>query len=295
MIKKLMLLILITVFALTACDSDSPEEIELLSFNADEFPRLDGSTATIPLSEAAAAVLMGIDRSEASDFINFSGTDRSFMNLLEDRADLLIVYTPSEATRRDTRIGNLNKQPIGSDALVFIVNAANPVENLTIEQIRAIYSGEITNWNELGGHDAPIIPFQRNTTAGSHALMESLVMYDTDFIIPPLNQVIGGMGAMMTAVAEFDSGEHAIGYHVFFYVAEMMQNPNIRMLSVNGVSPSQETISSREYSLTNHFYAVIRPDEAEDSPARRMQLWLQSPEGQALIYMEGYAPLNTPR
>jgi len=288
---KKMILLLIFIFA--ACSGEAPEPEDLLYLTAEDFPRIDGSTATIPLAEAAAAVLMSIDRSEAAAFVDFSGTDRAFRSLAGGSADLLIVYEPSELTRENLihDIANMKMAPIGKDALVFIVNAENPVESLTKDQLRAIYTGEITNWSQVGGEDAPITAFQRNVTAGSHALMVGLLMQDTPLAEAPQHYQIGGMGEMLTSVAEFDSGRYAIGYHVFYYVSAMMNNPNVRMLKVDGAAPSQATISSGEYPLTNYFYAVIRADEPEDSAAYRMFRWLQSAEGQALVYREGYAML----
>ena len=293
-IKKYIFLPIITaalLFSLTACSAAPEAGLEgLLSFTEADFPRIDGSTATIPLGEAAAAVLMGIDRADAGRFAVFSGTDRSFRNLVEGTVDLLIVYEPAEETLRE--IGGtegLNMAPIGYDGLVFIVNAANPVDSLSVDQVRDIYTGVITNWSEVGGEDAAIAPFQRNHTAGSHALMMSLLMKDTPLMTPIQTYIFGGMGSLLSSVAEFDSGRHAIGYNVFFYVAEMMRNPNVKILRINDVAPSRQSISSGEYPLRNPFYAVIRADEPEGSPAYKIFRWLQSPEGQALIYLEGYA------
>jgi phosphate transport system substrate-binding protein len=186
-------------------------------------------------------------------------------------------------------------RPIGSDGLVFIVNAANPVNNLTVEQVRDIYSGVVTNWNQVGGPNEPIAAFQRNVTAGSHALLMSLLMKDTELMVPPQNFIYAGMGGMVGAVAQFDGGQFAIGYNVFYYVTEMVKDPNVKVLSINGVAPTQETIGNGEYPLTNNFYAVIRPDEPQNSPAYKIFDWLQSPEGQALIHLEGYAAINPPR
>ncbi|MCL2436541.1 MAG: substrate-binding domain-containing protein [Clostridiales bacterium] len=288
-LKRSLVFIVVTALFLMGCASTD----EHLTFTESTFPRVDGSTANIPLGEAAAAVLMGIDRADAARFANFNGTDRSFRNLVDGNADVLIVYEPSEETVRTLGgLDGLNMAPIGYDGLVFIVNASNPVDSLTVEQVRDIYAGVITNWNEVGGPDAPIAPFQRNETAGSHALMVSLLMQDTPLMPPKQIYMFGGMGEMLTAVAEFDGGQYSIGYHVFYYVAEMIQNPNVKILRINDVMPTQETIGSGEYPLTNPFYAVIRADEPTGSPAYQMFRWLQSPEGQALIHLEGYAAIG---
>jgi ABC-type phosphate transport system substrate-binding protein len=213
--------------------------------------------------------------------------------LLDGRADLLIVYGPAPDTRLNRPgINHLDLVPIGSDALVFIVNADNPIDDLTVEQVRDIYAGRITNWAELGGPSEPIAAFQRNPTAGSHALLLSLLMQGAPLMIPPQHYVYAGMGGMLGAVAEFDGGRFAIGYNVFYYVTEMMRNPHVKVLRINGVAPSQETIGSGAYPLSNHFYAVVRPDEPKDSPAYLIRNWLLGPEGQALIDREGYAAIK---
>ncbi|MCL2416010.1 MAG: substrate-binding domain-containing protein [Defluviitaleaceae bacterium] len=299
--KKVLLVFLLALalLVLSSCDNASTTQ-DLLTLTPDEFPRIDGSTATIPLGEATAAILTDMERSQASRFANFSGTDNSFWNIIGLEADLLIVYEPSEQTVNSINMGvitidDLNMQPIGRDGLVFIVNASNPIDNLTTNQIRDIYAGLITNWNEIGGADAPIEPFQRNLTAGSHALMISLLMQDTPLVAPPQHLMFSGMGGLLAAVAEFDSGQYAIGYNVFYYVTEMMNNPDVKVLSVDGVAPTRETIANGEYPLTNYFYAVIRDNERTDSAAYKVFEWLQSPEGQALINAEGYAAINPPR
>jgi ABC-type phosphate transport system substrate-binding protein len=280
------------ILLFSGCAFRYKESDASLSFTEEDFPRLDGSTATIPLAEAAAAVLMGIDREDTARFVNFYGTDRSFRNLIERQVDLLIVYEPSfYAVGLIGDMDKLHMAPIGKDGLVFSVNIENPVENLTIQQVRDIFAGRIKNWNEVGGYDAPIIPLQRNVTAGSHTMMLSLLMEGIPFMPPRQDFVFGSMESMLEAVGDNISGVNAIGYHVFFYVSEMNRNPNVRIISIDGVTPTQRTISTGEYPLTNYFCAVIRADEPQSSSAYRMFHWLQGEQAQRIIYSEGYAPI----
>lgn len=269
-------------------DSDTEN---FLTLTESEYPRIDGSTATIPLGEAAAAVLMDKDRADCAVYADFTGTDSAHHRLANGQVDLLMVYEASKDTRQSIQHAEFQKAEIGSDALVFLVNIRNTVDNLTVEQIRDIYAGKITNWNEVGGDDAPIAAFQRNATAGSQALMESLVMYGTPMMNPQENFLLDSMGGLVTAVSSFDSGKYALGYNVFYYVTEMRKDPNIKIISVNGVEPGAGTISNGEYPLTHDFYAMIRSDEPDSSPASRVFHWLQGSEGQALIKQEGYVNL----
>ncbi|MDR1692959.1 MAG: phosphate ABC transporter substrate-binding protein, partial [Oscillospiraceae bacterium] len=84
------------------------------------------------------------------------------------------------------------------------------------------------------------------------------------------------------------NGGGAIGYNVFYYVSRMKSDPNIKILSVDGVEPTNETIRSGEYPFVNDFYAAIRASEPQGSPARVLYDWLQGEEGQTLVEAAGY-------
>jgi ABC-type phosphate transport system substrate-binding protein len=256
-------------------------------WTSENFPRLDGSTATIPLCEAVMAALLGIPRSAAT--AQFSGTSRSIMALSQNEADVLLVYRPPEQVMEEYG-KQTDYAAVGRDALVFLKNAKNPVQSLTTEQIRGIYTGKITDWSELGGDPGEIIAYQRNETSGSQALMLSLVMGYTKMAPPPANLVATGMEGLVTAVASYDNGERAIGYNVYYYVSRMKDDPNVGLLSVDGVSPTDETIASGEYPFVNDFYVMIHRRSPPDSPARRLYEWMQSAEARELIKSQGYIP-----
>lgn len=256
----------------------------------EDFPRLDGSTATIPLAEALAAAFLGIDRADASRYAEFSGTSGAFTALMYGgTADLLLAYEPPAETLREAT-EQTEMTAIGRDALVFLVNASNPVESLTSEQIKKIYAGEITNWKDVGGEDMEIVPFQRNYSSGSQTLMTKLVMGETPMAEPPSDYVIGEMGGLVDTIASYDNGRAAIGYNVYYYVSRMKLDENVKLLPVDGVSPSNDTIGRGEYPFVNDFFAVIRRDEPEDSPARLVYDWMRGEQGRLLLEREGYIP-----
>ena len=266
-----------------------------LKLSESEFPRLDGSTATIPLGEALSAIIMGKDRAECKEYAEFSGTNEAYKNLVDGNADLLLVYEMPDDSKKyiSTNYSKLETAPIGRDGLVFIINSNNSVENLTAQQIIDIYSGEITNWNEVGGEDAPIDAYQRNENSGSQTLMKKLVMKELPLMEPRENFIVWGMDDIITSVADYDNGHFAIGYNMYYYVEEMMKNPNIKALSVDGVYPGNDTIASGEYPFVNDFYAVIREQAPEkNSPEYLLYLWLQTNEGQRLISSQGYVALR---
>ena len=154
----------------TATTEPSTEDSELFTFTRENFPRMDGSTALVPLGEAIASVLLGEPRDAVTDLISFNRTTQSYRNLMWNDCDMLIAAEPAESVVQEMAQENFQYEmtPIATDALIFVVNARNPVNSLTTEQLRKIYSGEITNWKEVGGNDEDIIAFQRNADAGSY-------------------------------------------------------------------------------------------------------------------------------
>ena len=121
---------------------------EVFKFTEENMPRIDGSTANIPLISAVRSVLLGEPR---EDDISVSGTDNAYVKLIEGKADILLVYAPAQSSldyAREKKV-ELEMAPIGRDALVFLVNKKNPVDSLTRQEIVDIYSGKTTNWKDV--------------------------------------------------------------------------------------------------------------------------------------------------
>ena len=264
-------------------------------FTRENFPRMDGSTACIPLAEAVASVLLGESREQAADLVHFNRTTQSFRNLKDGLCDILIVGQPKASVFDEMKEAGFEYEieTLARDGLVFVVNEDNPVNSLTTEQIRKIYTGEITNWKEVGGNDAEIIPIQRNEGAGSQALMIKLIMGDTPLMEAPKDYVSGSMGDLMTAVKSYDGSANAIGYSVYYYAHDMEMAKGLKLLAVDGVEPSRETIASKEYPHLNDIYCVIPASAPADSPNRILYEWLCTADGQALIADEGYVAAGT--
>jgi phosphate transport system substrate-binding protein len=254
---------------------------------------MDGSTSTIPLGQAVASVLLGEPRDKVADLAKFNKTTESFRNLMSGESDVLIVAEPNATMFDDMKKANftVDMTPIANDALVFMVNADNPVTNLTTAQVQKIYTGEITNWKQVGGKDQKIEAFQRNADSGSQALMVKLVMKSLKMAEPPQGYSIGEMEGLISAVKSFDGSANALGYTVYYYADDMKMAQGLKLLSIDGVKPIDETIASKTYPFLNPYYAVISAKAAKDSPARVLYTWLQSPEGQHLIKTEGYVPV----
>ena len=274
----------------TAAPVPETDPASLFRFTRENFPRLDGSTACLPLGEAICSVLLGESREQVQDLVKFNRTTQSFRNLMGGECDLLISGEPNAAVYDEMKEQGFEADiaTFARDGLVFLVNENNPVDNLTTEQLRGIYSGKITNWKEVGGEDAPIIPIQRNEGAGSQALMKKLVMKDLPLMDAPEEYVPGSMGELMSVVKSYDASANAIGYSVYYYAHDMEMAKGLKLLKVDGVEPNRDTIRDQTYPHLNAYYCVIAHSVPEDSPIRILYNWIMSEDGQRLVAREGY-------
>ncbi len=259
----------------------------------ENFPRMDGSTSLAPLGTAVASKVLGESEEEVADLVSFNRTTQSYRNMMWGECDFILASEPNAVIFDEAKESGFefDMEPISTEALVFVVNAENPVDNLTTDQIRGIYSGEITNWKEVGGEDRPIQAFQRNSGSGSQALMEKLVMQDLSMAEAPADYLIGSMGELMTAVRSYDNSADAIGYSVYYYANDMRMAEGLKIISIDGVMPEDSTIRKGEYPHTNAYYCVINHAEPEDSPARQLYDWMVSVPGQRLVSSLGYVSI----
>lgn len=287
--RKFFVWILALAFLALSAMAETPR------FTPEEYPRVDGSTATLPLSYALMSASTGVSPEEAKQAIQHSKTTEAFYELVDGRRDLLLVYAPSQDAY-DYAADNgveLEIEPIGLDALVFLINDGNPITSLTHQQILDIYTGKTTNWKDVGGNDLDIVAYQRVENSGSQVMMRAQVMQGTQMADAPTELRPGLMDELVNEIASYRNTENAIGYSVYYYVHNMYIQDSIKLLEINGVAPSNETIASGEYPYGQEFYAVIRKDAPENAPERLLFQWLVTPEGQALVESAGYVPVGT--
>lgn len=288
--KRILSLLLAAVLILGATYFPSVHADEAFRFTRENFPILDGSTSLVPLGQGIASVLLGESREEVSGLINFNRTTQSFRNLREGLCDIVIAAEPKAEVFDEMAHAAFPylMETIAKEALVFVVNADNPVNSLTSEQLQGIYSGEITNWKEVGGEDLPIVAYQRIENSGSQVMVEAQVMRGTPMMEAPKEFRPAEMGELIDVIASYRNTADSIGYSVYYYVHNMYMQEGIKLLKIDGVEPTNASIADGSYPWRQPFYAVIRADEPADSPARRLYDWLTTDEGRALIEEAGY-------
>ena len=266
---------------------------------------MDGATALYPVYSAFVQAVYPHGKYDVYDFkyneddghgqVTCTGTIEAYERLIAGKTDIIFCAAPSQdQLDRAAEAGmELHLTPIGREAFVFFVNSDNPVTGLTVEEIQGIYTGEITNWKELGGKNQKIRPYQRAENSGSQSALLRL-MAGLPLLEPEKEDRIGGMGGIITEVASYRNHKNAIGFSFRFYSTEMVENDQIRLLALNGVEPTKETIRSGEYPISSNFYAVTAspigtpaPEETNED-LRKLIDWILSDQGQQLIEQTGY-------
>ena len=262
--------------------------------DVDEMRMIDGSTATIPITAELLRQFYDYtdDQVNQSGYVHHSTTHSAYENLIDRNydVDLIFVTPPSDEEKQYAKDKNveLDIVPVAKDGFVFITHKDNPVDTLTVAQIQDIYSGKITNWKDVGGNDAEIKAYQREPNSGSQTAMEQMVMQGKEMLSPIEAKVVVGMGMLVDGIAEYENGPVSIGYTYYYYINNLYKNDNIKVIKIDGIEPSNENLISGSYPFSTNYYAVMRKDETEDSPARKLRDYLLTPEGQNLIAMAGY-------
>lgn len=258
----------------------------------EELPILDGATANEPYYEGVVAQMCGVDNETAKANILCSTTGGAFENLINGTADMIFVSYPSDDQVNAAAEAGVEFEyhHILTGGFVFFVSVDNPVDSLTLEQIRGIYRGEITNWKEVGGNDEPIVAFQREEGSGSQNGLYRYILPKDEVMQAPEKYYFDDMSSIVYAFgnAEYDNADNAIGYSYYYYVANMECNDKIKLIKIDGVAPSNETIGQGTYPFCNPTLAVVRKGTDPNSKVYAIIDWIMSDEGAQLAEELGY-------
>lgn len=247
-----------------------------------DLPVVDGAAALYPVFSAFVDSLYPEDSVSfenggfsAESKLRYSNTRGAYKSVVDGTADVVFCAKPSKEQSDYAKEKGVELEfvPVSYEAFVFIVNKNNPVDNLTTEQVRDIYSGKITNWSKVGGNNRTIDALQRNEGSGSQTAMLSF-MGD----VPMKRNIMCLTGS-------------AIGFSFRYYVEGIVENSDVKMLSLNGVYPDKENISNGSYPIVGNLYAVY--NKANDNPNIPIFIdWILSEEGQKIVEKSGYVPIG---
>ncbi len=258
-----------------------------------DFPLIDCSTARKPLV-AELYELFVLQPGNKGQAPICSTTHGAWLNIADRKVDLAFLAAPTEEEQAYLKEKGveIDMKLYAGDGLAFIVNSENPVKNLSHQQIIDIYTGKITNWSEVGGPDHKINVKYRDDQSGSQRLFESIVFKGLEL---PDYEALGfeydfGMSDIVDSVG-WDP--YAIGYSIMTYLSDSYYDmEELQILAVDGVAPSPETVMDNSYPYSTKGYIVIRSDEPEDSPARRLYDWFGCKVSDEILISNGISPLK---
>lgn len=247
-----------------------------------ELPVIDGAEGLYPVFSAVAnavypeeAVSFDGENFTPDSRLQMNNTLRAYKAVVDGTSDIVFCAGPSEEqlAYAEEKGVELEFVPIGQEAFVFLVNKNNPVDTLTVEEVRGIFSGKYKNWSELGGENIPISALLRLEGSGSQTALLSFMKGEK--IAKDYDTFLGS----------------AIGFSFRYYAADVIENGGVKMLSLNGVYPDKDNIKNGSYPVVSEFYAVY--DKNNDNPNVPLLIdWLLSEDGQYIIDETGYVSLE---
>jgi phosphate transport system substrate-binding protein len=187
---------------------------------------------------------------------------------------------PSEIKKIKERYGTMGVEiPCAKDGITIFLHQSNPVKNLTMQQLKDIYSGKITNWNQVGGNDARIILYSRENNSGTYVFFKEEVLGNADFSAACQN--LPGTSAVVNAVSKDKNG---IGYGGSAY------GKGIKHPTINNIEPTEANIKSGKYPLARNLFMYLKSKPT--GSIKKFVDWVLGSEGQAIVKQIGYFPIK---
>lgn len=258
----------------------------------DNLPRVDGAAAVFPVYSAFVNATYPNTVRLRDDVFEYRNTVDGYRALALKESDIFFGAKPSEEQIKFAADNGTEFEytKIGKEAFVFFVHKDNPIDGLTTEEIKKIYSGEITNWKEVGGRNEEIVAFQRNEGSGSQSMLIRF-MDGTPIMEAPREQVNEFMVGIINQVSDYKNKTNSIGFSFRYYMEGIIKNPNVKLLKVDGVEPNVENIKNDKYPITASLYAVTYKDNENENVSKLID-WVLSEEGQEIIEKTGYVGIN---
>ena len=258
----------------------------------DNLPRVDGAAAVFPVYSAFVNATYPDTVRLRDDVFEYRNTVDGYRALALKESDIFFGAKPSEEQIKFAADNGTEFEytKIGKEAFVFFVHKDNPIDGLTTEEIKKIYSGEITNWKEVGGRNEEIVAFQRNEGSGSQSMLIRF-MDGTPIMEAPREQVNEFMVGIINQVSDYKNKTNSIGFSFRYYMEGIIKNPIVKFLKVDGVEPNVENIKNDKYPITATLYAVTYKDNENENVSKLID-WVLSEEGQEIIEKTGYVGIN---
>jgi phosphate transport system substrate-binding protein len=263
---RILLVAIMAVSALTGCSGSKGGTVST-----------DGSTSMEKVIGALGESFEN-DNSGVTFTYNPTGSGSGIKAVLEGRCD---IGLSSRNLKDEEKADGLTETVLAYDGIAMIVHPENPVSDLTLEQIAAIYTGEITNWNEVGGNDGEIVLIGREAGSGTRDGFESITGTEDAC---KYRQELTSTGDVITTVA---GNPNAIGYASLASVKN-----SVKAISVGGVAPSEATIKDGSYAVQRPFVLVTKTDAELSETAKKFFDYITSADANEIITSAGVVPAN---
>lgn len=273
--KKLLYFVCFTVLLtiLVACNNEEDTAVPL---TGGSIVTISGSTSVGPLAEKLA--MKYEEKNDVKIEINQIGSSAGITNAISGVSQ---IGMSSRDLKQEEKDSDLQELIIAYDGIVVVTHPSNPVKNLTMEQVKQIFTGEITNWKEVGGKDMEIVVVSREDGSGSRDAFQEIVGYESGQLIK--NAIVAsGNGNIKTTVA---MNKHAIGFISFEYIDE-----SVSAIDINGVQAKAENVLAGQYELSRPFLFVHK--EGVPESAKEFMAFILTPEGQKVVESAGAIPLT---
>ena len=239
---------------------------------------VSGSTSVGPVVE-----VLGEDFSAKNEGISVEvqqiGSSAGIKNAIEGTSQIGMA---SRDLKDEEKASGLKETQIAIDGIAVITNKNNEVKDLTLEQVKDIYTGKITNWKEVGGKDAPIVVVSREDGSGTRDGFQENVGFESEELTKDA-QISDGSGNIKSIV---EGNENSIGYISFGYVDD-----KVNALTIDGVELTVENVKDNKYAIARPFLLVNKEDKISEEGTKFIEFIL-SEEGQKIVEDKGFISIN---
>jgi phosphate transport system substrate-binding protein len=243
---------------------------------------INGSTTVLPIAQKAAEAFMK-EHPDVKISISGGGSGNGIKALIDKTTDIANssrAIQPKEMDQAKEKGASPVEFIVAFDCIVPVVHPTNPLKDITLDQLKGIYKGEIKNWKEIGGPDKPIVIISRDTSSGTYEVWEEKVMKKERVFPGALLQASNG--AIVQAVS---NNPNAIGYIGVGYAEK-----TVKLLSVNGIVGTKETTLNKTFPISRPLYMYTPVAAAGD--VKNFLDFVMSDKGQKLVEAEGFIPLK---
>ena len=244
--------------------------------------KMSGSTTVLPIAQKAAEVYMRM-KPDVRISVAGTGSGDGIKSVIDGTAD--IGNASRDMKSKEVKLAKSKgitpvRHTVALDCIVPVVNPANPVSNLSLAQLKDIYTGKIKNWKQVGGMDKPVVVISRDSSSGTFEVWNHKVLKKAR--VRPDAQLQASNGAVAQAVA---GNKYAIGYVGIGYL-----NPKLKGLTVNKVKASAKTAMDKSYPIARALFMFTRGKPT--GVVKGFLDFVKSPKGQKIAADEGFVPLN---